>query len=148
MENHLSQKEISNVYIHFQNWKKLSFSFDLINNLKMGQWKYSNEFDRFTDWGQETCFLFHLKIDFNLQTFLIMNHFDLLISCLENWSMAKLNFELSFELSKFHHRGTAKQVNFDKFIYSWHHSDCCLCFFNCQFLVNPITSLCFREIIH
>jgi hypothetical protein len=32
--------------------------------------------------------------------------------------MAMLNFELGFELSKFHHRGTAKQVNFDKFIYS------------------------------
>jgi hypothetical protein len=50
----------------------------------MDQWKCLNEFDQFTNWGQETCFLFHLKIDFNLQTFLSMIHFDLLIGCLDN----------------------------------------------------------------
>ena len=78
-----------------------------------------------------TYFLFRLKNCASLQiTNSLINLINLLSSCLNNLSQGLINSLLSFEFSKFHLQDINEQAYFNKFIYSLHHLDCFLYFFN------------------
>lgn len=119
------------VFVHILYWNLKLISSNLYDNLKMDLYKCLSLFHQIVNEDLGTYFLFRLKNCASLQiTNSLINLINLLSSCLNNLSQGLINSLLSFEFSKFHLQDINEQAYFNKFIYSLHHLDCFLYFFN------------------